>query len=74
MMRRRLFAFVAGMMMMTILNAQWREMQFDDSDMALDLAPQPHSDRVVLLQALSLNERQLLTHHRPPPPGDRPSA
>ena len=36
--QRRLLAFVSGMMMMTMLNAQWREMQFDESDMALDLA------------------------------------
>ncbi len=35
--RRGLFAFVAGLTMMTGLDAQWREMHFDDSDMALDL-------------------------------------
>jgi len=35
--QRRLLTLVAGLMMMTLLNAQLREIQFDDSDMALDL-------------------------------------
>ncbi|MCK5136521.1 MAG: T9SS type A sorting domain-containing protein [Bacteroidales bacterium] len=34
---KRLLAFLAGLMILSALSAQWRQVQFDDSDMALDL-------------------------------------
>ncbi len=34
---RRLTAFITGLMIISALTAQWRQVQFDDSDMALDL-------------------------------------
>jgi hypothetical protein len=34
---KRIFTLVTGLILLISLQAQWREMQFDDSDMALDL-------------------------------------
>ena len=33
----RLFVLITGLLLLGTLSAQWREVQFDDSDMALDL-------------------------------------